>query len=211
MWARGWRRDSLWRVPDTAAQSTDLPADLRAAHDHVDRLVRVVPDFPRPGILFRDFTPLLADAVALSSVVGTLAREIDGMFRAGDGAEGGSWKIAGMEARGFMIGAPVALALGIGFVALRKPGKLPPPVRSESYALEYGSASLELGPATVAAGDRVVIVDDLLATGGTAAAATRLVRDAGARVAGCAFVMELGALHGRDRLGRLPVVSIATY
>lgn len=196
---------SLSRVSHAPASSVD-PGVARSL---VDRLVRVVPDFPRPGILFRDLTPLLADPDGLAVCVRALAAGLTD--RLGPVPSGARRLVAGMEARGFMVGAPVAMALGRGFVALRKPGKLPPPTLSRSYELEYGEASLELNPATVAAGDEVVIVDDLLATGGTAAAAARLVEAAGARVAGFAFLMELADLHGRDVLGDAPVVCLATY
>lgn len=155
-------------------------------------LIAEVPDFPAPGILFKDITPLLADAGGLADVVEVFTR------LAGD--VGGVDLVAGMEARGFLLGAPVAHALGLGFLPLRKAGKLPPPTESVSYDLEYGSASIELRSGTLTPGARVLVIDDVLATGGTAAAAAELVERCGGTVAGLAFLLELEALHGRDRL-----------
>ncbi|GAA1871195.1 adenine phosphoribosyltransferase [Myceligenerans crystallogenes] len=166
-----------------------LGAD-RAAH--VRTLIRDVPDYPSPGILFRDITPLLADATALSDVVAGFAAVAAGLGRID--------LVAGMEARGFLFGAPLATTLGVGFLPLRKAGKLPPPVERAEYALEYGTAAMELRSGTLPAGARVLLVDDVLATGGTAAAAADLVRRGGGEVAGLAFLLELEALHGRKRL-----------
>lgn len=157
----------------------------------VRELIADVPDFPSPGILFKDITPLLADADGLADVVEAFTRLVPA---------GGVDLVAGMEARGFLFGAPVAHALGVGFLPLRKAGKLPPPTSSVSYDLEYGSASIELRAGTLDPGARVLIIDDVLATGGTAAAAAELVEQCGGVVAGLAFLLELEALHGRDRL-----------
>jgi adenine phosphoribosyltransferase len=160
-------------------------------------LIADVPDFPSPGILFKDITPLLADADGLADVVEAFTRLA---LADGNGGAGGIDVVAGMEARGFLLGAPVAHALGLGFLPLRKAGKLPPPTHSVSYDLEYGSASIELRSGTLAPGARVLIIDDVLATGGTAAAAAQLVETCGGVVAGLAFLLELEALHGRDKL-----------
>jgi len=161
-------------------------------------LVRDVPDYPHAGILFKDITPLLADAEAFGQVVDHLARS------AGDGVD----LVAGMEARGFILGAPVAAALGAGFVPVRKAGKLPGPVLAATYELEYGTASVEVHPETIPAGARVLVVDDVLATGGTAAATARLIEQAGGVVVGLSFLLELTFLAGRDRLAGRPVDAL---
>jgi adenine phosphoribosyltransferase len=160
------------------------PDDLKA-------LVRTVPDFPEPGIMFRDITTLIGDGAGLAHTVEHLAE------RARDA---GAERIAGMEARGFIFGAAVAVRLGIGFVPVRKPGKLPVAVLGIDYALEYGSDRLEIDPGAVADGPRVVIVDDLIATGGTALAAAGLLRQAGAVVDHALFVIDLPDLGGARRL-----------
>lgn len=159
--------------------------DLRA-------FVRDVPDFPKPGILFRDVTPLLADPRAFHEAVQRLLAP----FR-----ERGVVKVMGIESRGFVFGPPLALALGAGFVLVRKAGKLPWRTRRVTYELEYGTDTVEMHEDALAPGERVLVVDDLIATGGTAGAAVRLAREAGAEVVGCAFLIELTALGGRDRLG----------
>jgi adenine phosphoribosyltransferase len=155
------------------------------------RFVRDVPDFPTPGILFRDITPLLASPEAFSAALVAMA----GQFR-DDPAE----KVVGIEARGFMFGAALARELGLGFVPARKPGKLPRKTERISYGLEYGSDGLEVHADAFAPGEPVLIVDDVLATGGTAAAAALLVERLGARVTGLTFCIELAALQGRSRL-----------
>jgi adenine phosphoribosyltransferase len=153
-------------------------------------LVRDVADYPHAGIRFKDITPLLADGEAFGQVVEHIARS------AGAGVD----LVAGMEARGFILGAPVAAALGAGFVPVRKAGKLPGPVLAASYELEYGTASVEVHPETIPAGARVLVVDDVLATGGTASATARLIEEAGGVVVGLSFLLELTFLAGRDRL-----------
>jgi adenine phosphoribosyltransferase len=163
----------------------------------IARLVRDVPDYPQPGILFKDITPLLADADAFDQVVGALA--------AGYGPVG---KVAGIEARGFILAAPVALRLHAGFVPVRKQGKLPAPSYAQSYDLEYGTATLEVHQDAFSPGERVLIVDDVLATGGTARATAELVRRGGAEVAGISVLLELGFLAGRSRLEGLDVRSL---
>jgi adenine phosphoribosyltransferase len=161
-------------------------------------LTREVSDFPSPGIQFKDLTPLLADPDGLAAVTDALA-EI------ASGAE----LIAGIDARGFLLGGAVATRLGTGVLAVRKGGKLPPPVLTETYTLEYGSATLEVPAEGVEiAGRNIVIIDDVLATGGTLAAAARLLDDAGAAVTTAAVVLELSALRGRDAVAPLPVISL---
>lgn len=158
----------------------------------VRALIRDVPDYPHPPVVFRDITPLLADGPALADVVEAFARLVD--------ADGGVDVVAGMEARGFLLGAPLATRLGVGFLPLRKAGKLPPPVERVDYDLEYGSAAIELRTGTLEAGARVLLVDDVLATGGTACAAAELVERSGGEVVALAFLLELAGLGGRDRL-----------
>ena len=161
-----------------------LQTDLRRAAE----LVREVPDFPEPGVLFRDIAPVLADGDAFAAVVSGLA-------------EGHAFDaVAGVEARGFLLGAAVARAFGTGVIGLRKPGKLPAVADRVEYTLEYGSAALELPSETLGAGQRVLVVDDVLATGGTIGAACSLVRRSGAEVAGTSVVLELTALEGRARM-----------
>jgi len=165
-------------------------------------LIRDVPDFPSPGILFRDLTPLLADAWGLRAAVAALAEPFRGA--AVD-------RVAGIESRGFVLGAPVALELGVGFVPVRKLGKLPHDTFAVHYDLEYGSDAVEIHVDAVRPGERVLLVDDLVATGGTAAAAVELLRKAGAEVVGCAFLIELGSLGGRERLAIDPVHVVLDY
>ncbi|QAY62743.1 adenine phosphoribosyltransferase [Xylanimonas allomyrinae] len=165
-------------------------------------LIRDVPGYPHEPIVFRDITPLLADGPALADVVEAFARLCEGDD--GHGVD----VVAGMEARGFLLGAPLAMRLGVGFVPLRKAGKLPPPVDRVSYDLEYGSAALELRSGTIRAGARVLVVDDVLATGGTAAAAVELVERCGGHVVAAAFLMELDGLGGRARLAGTAVETL---
>ncbi|MFI7439558.1 adenine phosphoribosyltransferase [Nonomuraea indica] len=158
--------------------------------------IRDVPDYPKPGVLFKDISPLLADHAAFSAVVDALAgtEPVD--------------KIVGIEARGFILAAPVAYRAGAGFVPVRKKGKLPSETFAESYDLEYGSATIEVHRDAFAKGDRVLIVDDVLATGGTAEATVELVRRAGAEVIGLGILMELAFLKGRERLQGVDVRSL---
>ncbi|MFF9663587.1 adenine phosphoribosyltransferase [Streptomyces althioticus] len=153
--------------------------------------IRDVADYPEPGVMFKDITPLLADPKAFDALTGALA---DVATRAG------ATKVVGLEARGFILGAPVALRAGLGFIPVRKAGKLPGATLSQSYDLEYGSAEIEVHAEDLGAEDRVLVVDDVLATGGTAEASLQLIRRAGAEVAGLAVLMELGFLGGRARL-----------
>jgi adenine phosphoribosyltransferase len=164
--------------------------------------IREVPDFPKPGILFYDITPVIGDAKCLRAGCDLLAEPF-----AGAGVD----VVAGMESRGFIFGPPVAERLGAGFVPVRKPGKLPAETVRREYELEYGSDALEMHADAVGAGDRVLVVDDLLATGGTAAATVRMLREAGAEVAGAAFVIELGFLKGREKIEKEKIHSLLVY
>ena len=154
--------------------------------------VRAIPDFPKPGILFRDVTPLLQDPVAFRAAAEAMAAPFRGL---------GVERVLGIESRGFLFGAPVALALGVGLALVRKQGKLPYDTLQARYELEYGVDTVEMHVDAVERGQRVIIVDDLIATGGTASAAVALARQAGAEVLGCSFLIELGALAGEKRVG----------
>jgi adenine phosphoribosyltransferase len=170
--------------------------------EHLRALIRDVPDFPQPGILFRDVTPLLRDPAGLTAVVDALAERYRG--RSIDA-------VAGIESRGFLFGAPLAVALGVGFVPLRKAGKLPAETLRREYGLEYGTAVLEVHRDALRPGESVLLVDDLLATGGTAAAAASLLAELGARVEEIAFVIELAFLEGRRLLEPHPVHALLGY
>jgi adenine phosphoribosyltransferase len=161
--------------------------------------IRDVPDWPKPGVMFKDITPLLADPDAFHAAIDELAAPY---------AEAGITKVLGAEARGFILGGALAYRLGAGFIPARKPGKLPWNTTSAEYDLEYGTDTLEMHDDAVGPGDRVLIIDDVLATGGTAGAKAALVAGAGAEVAGFAFLMELDFLHGREKLGDLPITSL---
>ncbi|MEJ2869175.1 adenine phosphoribosyltransferase [Actinomycetospora sp. OC33-EN08] len=165
----------------------------------VEQLLRDVPDFPGPGIRFWDLTPVLADGEGLAATTRLLSAPA---------AETPVDVVVGIEARGFLLGAAVAHALGLGIVPVRKHGKLPAVAASRSYDLEYGSATLELPAGVLASGARVLLVDDVLATGGTAAAASELVESQGAQVTAFSVVLELPALGGRERLGGRPVHTV---
>ena len=179
----------------------DTPPDLSDALD----LLRDVADFPQPGVTFKDITPLLADPVALGRVIEALSAA----GRAPDGSAAVD-VVVGMESRGFIFGTPVALALGVGFVPVRKPGKLPGETRAVSYDLEYGSETLEIHLDALAEGQRVLVVDDVLATGGTARATVDLVEQGGAHVHALAVLLELSFLSGRDKLGEVPLTALRT-
>jgi adenine phosphoribosyltransferase len=165
-------------------------------------LIRDVPDFPMPGILFRDITPVLADADAFREVVARLAEAARPL---------GVDLVAGIESRGFLFGAPLALELGAGLVPIRKIGKLPARTIRREYSLEYGSNQLEMHVDAVRPGQRVLLVDDLLATGGTARAAVEMIRELGGEIAGAFFVVELTALRGREEIGGTGVYSLIEY
>jgi adenine phosphoribosyltransferase len=168
----------------------------------LETYIRDVPDFPKPGIVFKDIAPLLASPEALTAAVGALAEPFKDDSIA---------KVAGIEARGFIFGAAVAQLLGCGFVPVRKPGKLPWKTRRVEYALEYGTDALEIHEDAFADGERVLIVDDVLATGGTAAAAGEVVRDLGADLVGYSLLIELSFLDGRKKLGETRIHSAITY
>jgi adenine phosphoribosyltransferase len=161
--------------------------------------IRDIPDYPQPGVVFKDITPLLADGKAFGAVIGALAE-----------GHGPVDKVAGIEARGFILAAPVACSLGAGFVPIRKKGKLPAATYAEAYQLEYGTATIEVHTDAFSPSDRVLIIDDVLATGGTARATVDLVRRAGAQVAGMAVLLELSFLRGRARLADLPLRALVT-
>jgi len=165
------------------------------------RYIRDIPDFPRPGIVFKDITPLLADRAAFHAMVDGFVERYRGRVD----------MVLGIESRGFIVGAPVAYALGTGLALVRKPGKLPHQTYAAHYELEYGKDSLEIHHDAVADHHRVLLIDDLLATGGTASAAVELVGRCGGTVVGCAFVIELAFLNGRDRLGGAEAFSLIRY
>ena len=170
----------------------------------LDSLVHDVADFPSPGVVFKDITPLLADAAAFAATVEAMAdlgRDVSG---------GHVDAVVGVEARGFVFAAPVALALGTGFVPVRKAGKLPSQTYAVSYALEYGEATLEVHRDAFGTGDRVLLVDDVLATGGTVEATAQLVAQCGAEVAGVVVLLELSYLGGAERLAGLPLAALRT-
>ena len=188
------------------AEPAEAPAQVEAVttpEDAVRELVlsriRDIPDFPQDGVLFKDFTPLLSDGAAFAAVVDDIAGRYAGRVDV----------VVGIEARGFILGAAVALRLGLGFVPVRKSGKLPGPSLREDYTLEYGSAVLEMHEDALAPGQRALVVDDVLATGGTVAATCRLVERAGATVAGIDVVLELTFLDGRAQVGDRPLHAIA--
>ena len=168
----------------------------------LEPFVRDIADFPKPGVVFKDITPLLADAGALAAAVDALAGPFAGL---------GITKVVGMEARGFIFASPVAVQLGAGFVPVRKAGKLPWSVKRQSYDLEYGTDLLEIHQDAVGPHDKVLIIDDVLATGGTAAATVELLSQCGASVVALAFLIELGFLGGRSKLADAAVTSLLTY
>jgi adenine phosphoribosyltransferase len=167
----------------------------------IRELIRDVPDYPKAGVMFKDITPLLADHVAFAGVVDAIVNHH---------GRGTVDKIVGIEARGFILAAPVAYHFGAGFVPVRKKGKLPAASYEQTYDLEYGAETIEMHEDALRPGERVLIVDDVLATGGTARAAADLVTRAGAEVAGISVLMELSFLHGRDKVGNLDVHSLVT-
>lgn len=184
-----------WFVRSAYIRQMAGPVDL-------ERHILDVPDWPEPGVVFKDITPLLADPAGLADTIRRIAEPFEGR---------GVTKVVGIEARGFVIGAPVALHLGAGFVPVRKPGKLPGATESEEYVLEYGTDRLEIHADAIGAGERTLIVDDVMATGGTAAATIRLVERLGGTVVGLGFVIELAFLGGRSQLGGHQHVSLLTY
>lgn len=175
-----------------------MPIDI----DRLRAVIRDVPDFPQPGIVFKDITPLLADEVAFSSVIDETVVHF---------GRGNVDKVVGIEARGFVLASPVAYHFGAGFVPVRKAGKLPFAVESEEYELEYGTATLEIHADAISPGERVLIVDDVLATGGTARAAARLVERLGGKVVGIAVLIELSFLEGRKKIEGYELFSLIKY
>ncbi len=177
-------------MPGTAGAAADVPDLLRT-------LIRDVPDYPQPGVVFKDITPLLADGAAFAATIDALSsghERID--------------KVAGIEARGFILAAPVARQLGVGFVPVRKLGKLPGPTHAETYELEYGTAAVEVKTDAFEPGERVLVIDDVLATGGTAAATAALIKRCGAEVCSLSVLIELGFLGGRANLPDLDVRTL---
>ena len=173
---------------------------IEAGKGRIKALVRSIPDFPKPGILFRDITTLIGHGAGFAAAVQWMAERAQAA-----GAEA----IAGIEARGFIFGAAVAAGMGLPFVPVRKPGKLPVPVLAIDYALEYGTDTLEVDPGAVSAGQQVMLIDDLIATGGTALAAVQLLRQAGARVDHALFAIDLPDLEGANRLRAAQVAAVA--
>ena len=188
--------------PTPSAPAPPNPGNPATDDASIKRLVRDIPDWPQPGVTFRDITPLLNDPAVFRATVDAVVRRF---------ADRPVERVLGVEARGFIFAAPVAYALGAGFVPVRKPGKLPWQIEQEEYALEYGTDLLEIHTDAIHTGEEVVIVDDVLATGGTAAATVRLVERLGGRVRGLAFVVEIAPLGGRDRLAGHDVLTLATY
>lgn len=165
-------------------------------------LIRDIPDFPKPGILFRDITTLLRDPEGLRYAIDCMSEKCQPLQPD---------CIVGMESRGFLFGVPLAYQLGVGFIPVRKPGKLPAACHSIEYELEYGTDRLDMHKDAIEAGKRVLIVDDLIATGGTAAATAQLLQQAGAELVGFCFVIELPELGGRQKLPQVPIVSLIEY
>ena len=170
--------------------------------EQIESLIRDVPDFPEPGIVFKDITPVLADPIAFSTIIDLIVVHF---------GRGNVDKVVGIEARGFILGAPVAYHFGAGVIPVRKKGKLPHETLEETYALEYGTAALEIHTDAVQAGERVLVVDDVLATGGTAKAAASLVERVGGKVCGIATLIELEFLHGRDKLQGYDLFTLIKY
>jgi adenine phosphoribosyltransferase len=168
----------------------------------IQSLIREIPDYPKPGVLFYDITPVLGNGPAFNAVLEEMVEPH---------RHSGVTKVAGIEARGFTLAAPIARILGAGFIPVRKPGKLPYDTRTRTYALEYGEDALEVHVDAADSEDRVLIVDDVIATGGTAAAAVGLLNDLGADVVGLSVFIELTFLNGRDRLGELPLHALLEY
>ena len=170
--------------------------------EEIKALIRDVPDFPEPGIVFKDITPVLADPIAFSTIIDLIVVHF---------GRGNVDKVVGIEARGFILGAPVAYHFGAGVIPVRKKGKLPYETIEEEYALEYGTATLEIHTDAVTPGERVLVVDDVLATGGTAAATASLVERIGGKVCGIATLIELDFLHGRDKVSGYDLFTLIHY
>lgn len=190
----------IWRLP----LATPSKVTYNGEHVNLTDYIKTVPDYPKPGILFRDITPLIADGAAFHGVIDMLAERYRGR---------GVTKIVGIEARGFIFATALAYALGVGFVPLRKPGKLPRATIAQFYALEYGVDSLEIHADDIHAGERVVLVDDLLATGGTVMAGVQLLQQLQAELVECSFVISLQDLGGEQRLqeAAIPYYTLCTF
>lgn len=190
----------IWRLP----LATPSKVTYNGEHVSLTDYIKTVPDYPKPGVLFRDITPLIADGAAFHGVIDMLAERYRGR---------GVTKIVGIEARGFIFATALAYALGVGFVPLRKPGKLPRATVAQFYALEYGVDSLEIHADDIHAGDRVVLVDDLLATGGTVMAGVQLLQQLQAELVECSFVISLQDLGGEQRLqeAAIPYYTLCTF
>lgn len=184
-------------MPDA---NTGAPSVSLTVSDELKRHIRDIPDFPQSGIIFRDITPLLADATQFKRVIDLMAQPYQNIDQ-----------VVIIESRGFILGTPIAYVLGAGVVPVRKPGRLPAATLSEQYALEYGTNTLEIHQDAIMRGHRVLIVDDLLATGGTVDATIKLVNELGGEIAGICVLAELSALHGRDRLAGYDVRSLVVY
>ncbi len=196
------QKQALTATAAPCKEGTAMPQKVLLEMPALEALIRDVPDFPRPGIVFKDITPLLADPAGLAMAVECLAQP----FRRMD-----IDKVVGAESRGFIFGTALAQSLSAGFVPIRKPGKLPCATVSKGYTLEYGINELHIHRDAIAPGDTVLMVDDLLATGGTIGACCEMVESLGGEIAGVAFLIELSFLKGRDQIARYPVHSVLQY
>ena len=196
--------DFFWHLQANKADNVISNALLADKLMDLKSLIRDIPDFPKPGIMFRDITTVLRDPDGLRYITDCLAEKL---AAAGLNAD----YIVGMESRGFIIGAPLAYKLGLGFIPVRKPGKLPSLVHSVEYQLEYGTDSLEIHQDALQPGSRVVIIDDLIATGGTATATANLLQQIGCELLGFGFIIELQDLQGRKHLPNVPIVTLVEY
>lgn len=196
--------DFFWHLQANKADNVISNALLADKLMDLKSLIRDIPDFPKPGIMFRDITTVLRDPDGLRYITDCLAEKL---VAAGLNAD----YIVGMESRGFIIGAPLAYKLGLGFIPVRKPGKLPSLVHSVEYQLEYGTDSLEIHQDALQPGSRVVIIDDLIATGGTATATANLLQQIGCELLGFGFIIELQDLQGRKHLPNVPIVTLVEY
>jgi adenine phosphoribosyltransferase len=194
--------DAAWWRPGPEGTGTPAPPSCEEHLPLVENFIRDVPDFPKAGILFKDITPLLQSPEGLKQTIDRLAEVVDPSTYD---------TVCGIESRGFIFGTALATQVGKGFVPIRKPGKLPWKTESESYELEYGTDTIEIHTDAVEQGKRFLMVDDLLATGGTMSAALTLVRRIGAEPVACAFVIELGFIPGREKLGDVPAHSLIKY
>ena len=196
--------DFFWHLQANKADNVVSNALLADKLMDLKSLIRDIPDFPKPGIMFRDITTVLRDPDGMRYITDCLAEKLAAAGLTAD-------YIVGMESRGFIIGAPLAYKLGLGFIPVRKPGKLPSLVHSVEYQLEYGTDSLEIHQDALQPGSRVVIIDDLIATGGTATATAKLLQQIGCELLGFGFIIELQDLQGRKHLPDVPIVTLVEY